>query len=540
MKRKIYHIMAVTAAGIMMTGLAACQNELMEEGGSDGLVTLNATASLPGSTAVTRADGTNRDVSLGEATDLTLKLYSGNTGTDYSYSLTTGTDNNHLALSLKSGTAPKVKSGNAYYLAIAETTLPLTMKLTADETNGTSPTTKTNTEVVVPFQARIKYPADLSGDTKPSTATTVTSGGKANLNLAYTTGALRLRLKIENGVKSVSKVKCMLMPAPTGVQNGAEPSNPGDISADGTTIVPMRTDGKTNADPTEQTVIFGELTPEQALTAGTAIAELTITDASNTTKTLSVSWPASSTFKKTPAAGEMLTLTVHVGRTVASIDTDGMMVSGFDEENGESGKNLTEKNYFEADGTTDFSNKGFNANKPWRIMGGGSQSNGKNDDATVLENVRKALDKIYTPNNTDYNRNSGFIDLILPDVTSLPTYNNGKGAFEGYQQLRSVCLPNVKTIGNNAFKNCNAEGNSDFNQLVLTAKGNITIGTNLFDGTRCDNINLILNMDKKPGATNTESAIPMAAKKSGSNVYNLWNGITWNMINFTESETSEQ
>ena len=88
--------------------------------------------------------------------------------------------------------------------------------------------------------------------------------------------------------------------------------------------------------------------------------------------------------------------------------------------------------------------------------GGTDNFNGTTKDATVLTNVRTALNVIYTPSNSNYNGVNGYIDLTLQDVTTLPKQNTGTGALEKYHQLRSVELSAATSIGEKAFHYCEA------------------------------------------------------------------------------------
>ena len=98
-----------------------------------------------------------------------------------------------------------------------------------------------------------------------------------------------------------------------------------------------------------------------------------------------------------------------------------------------------------------------NVNPRWTVTRGGTDNfNGTTKDATVLTNVRTALNVIYTPSNSNYNGVNGYIDLTLQDVTTLPKQNTGTGALEKYHQLRSVELSAATSIGEKAFHYCEA------------------------------------------------------------------------------------
>ena len=89
----------------------------------------------------------------------------------------------------------------------------------------------------------------------------------------------------------------------------------------------------------------------------------------------------------------------------------------------------------------------------WIVSGGGTPQS----DATVLANVRTALNRVYEP---QYNGNGGLenpyndtrrIHLMLTGVVSLPKQNSGHGCFENYGQIATVSLPTAQAIGENAF-----------------------------------------------------------------------------------------
>ena len=114
-----------------------------------------------------------------------------------------------------------------------------------------------------------------------------------------------------------------------------------------------------------------------------------------------------------------------------------------------------------ADGLLDDATHGTgkltNVNPRWTVIRGGTDNfSGTTKDATVLTNVRTALNVIYTPSNSNYNGVNGYIDLTLQDVTTLPKQNTGTGALEKYHQLRSVELSAATSIGEKAFYYCEA------------------------------------------------------------------------------------
>jgi len=157
-----------------------------------------------------------------------------------------------------------------------------------------------------------------------------------------------------------------------------------------------------------------------------------------------------------PQPGKMLTLTVHVKGDMAYIDPNGITISGFEDGNGEGGETAGGSPGI-ASGLTELNPDIFCiANPMWVVTGGGteatSSSNTDSKDVTVLKNVRTALNKIYTPDNDSYT-GPNYIDLMLTDVTTLPTYNND-GAFQSYKQLRNIELPTVTDIEEYAFYKC--------------------------------------------------------------------------------------
>ena len=106
----------------------------------------------------------------------------------------------------------------------------------------------------------------------------------------------------------------------------------------------------------------------------------------------------------------------------------------------------------EGNGTSTLTTDVFNGNNPrWVISGGGGTG-----DATVLTNVRAALNEIFQPSSNFYDGANGYIDLTLTGVTTLPMQDNHTGAFDLYKQLRSITALAVTSIGQRAFNNCKA------------------------------------------------------------------------------------
>jgi len=421
-------------------------------------VPLCANATLPTTAqgTVTRADaGDAAPIQLAQAASLILWQQSSTSSAMDGKGYTLQADATTGAYSLTYAGTPgadfHVIPGSTAYFRIQETSLPLQMALKPNATGtgtGSSTGSGTGTPVQVPFLANIKYPGT------DGALTAIGLGGSATLPLQYTTCALRLRLKYADGGQGtgaddarVTQVACQLPMTSISIYGTKETSKS-----------PTRTDGKTDAPATpatEQTVIFGQVKPGSTLTPGsTRIALLTTAGGD----LLSLAWPAGATIKQTPAAGQMLTLTVHVGRSVAYIDPAGITISGFQEQNGDGdGEDLVQGYYAEGDGLQPLDPDVFCAANPsWTVTGGEADgTSGSGADATVLGNVRTALSAIKDANgNTGTNYTGpGIINLTLTEVTTLPK-NSNVGAFQGYKQLRSVNLPAATSIGDGAFYKC--------------------------------------------------------------------------------------
>lgn len=451
------------AAAILALGaiaLTACHPDDNLTPAEGKTVTISATAALPttgmqagGTTsrAISRAASpTQQSVNFNFSTNIniTLNTYSSSTKTGHAYSFTKVQSDVADKAELEPKTeadAIKAKTGNSIELSIDEMKLPLQLPIVHKINDGSTITNN------VPFSARAKMEKQ---------SFTVGAEGKLDkaLTLAYTTAALRLRLEIADDGVPVSQVSC-----PNLAMAGDDPTiNP----------TPARTDGSMNAnDPiTQQTVIFGELTPGQKIETDKILAILTISSPSSSpsdnpgtsdTKLLAVMWPAGMSITHVPAAGSMLTLTVHVGCTVATIDPNGISIGGFAEGGSE---DITVG--YQADGMQELNTDIYNANNPlWVVAGGGDDSQGdKAKDKAVLANVLAALNAMKESGSIPASA-QGKIDLMLTGMTELPSTGGGgsgskpgsstaTGAFEGCTQLHSVNLPAATTLRDNCFNGC--------------------------------------------------------------------------------------
>ena len=186
----------------------------------------------------------------------------------------------------------------------------------------------------------------------------------------------------------------------------------------------------------------------------------------------------------TPRAGQLLTLTVHVGHALASIAGE-PQISDFTPGNDESGsapgsgQGITSTpGIAQGDGMKPLDPTLFCKDNPvWVISGGGQELVDDPDaadpanapqitrDELVLRNVRRALNGIFEPDYSEwvndrdpYDGANGYIDLVLTGVTKLPIIdpNGNIGAFYRYRQLRSISMPEVTETGYNAFNCCSA------------------------------------------------------------------------------------
>lgn len=477
---------ALVGAGAL--ALIACHPDDVVAPADGEMITLSATAALPGAgitaggtasraaasanraatsngtatnRATTRAATTSRDVYFADDTemDITLNKYTGSssaTATAYAYTLTPTSASEATSASIKPmpafSTAPdatipggiSVPSGSTVYLGIPQMQMELKMKLQTepgDYGNYGSETVDPAKTALVPFHTRMEM--QKAAFTASSTALT--------LPLTYTTAALRLKLVITDGVK-VATATCPNLPM-----------------ADGATrsLTPTRTDGLAEADAapvTHQTAIFGELTPGNASTPSTTLAEgdiialLKLADVQSLTngattpgRLLAVKCPASLAGTTVPAAGQMMTLTVRVDATTASI-TDDVEIDGFEDGNG---GGIVIGSAVTGDGTQALDANIFNADHPYWIITG-----------TETNHVITRLKAVYDANS------AARIYLQMPDVTtvaygtfnyctslaaiSLPAATEiGEAAFYNCSNLTTASLPAAQTIKNNAFNACN-------------------------------------------------------------------------------------
>lgn len=343
------------------------------------------------------------------------------------------------------------------------------------------------------------------------TPLTVSTGYTLSLPLSLQSAGVRLRMVCDKGVR-VFSVEC-----PAAGTNGETATDAGSNAAAGTFATPSRivtTDpgrdmpGLLAHDPdlgdrSLQQVIFGNLKPGQALGGS---SPLVILSAKVTTKftaegdpdfsdgTTNPAGPANPVVQKTytltlptaltPRAGQLLTLTVHVGHAVASIAGE-PQISDFTPGNDDpdsapgSGQGITSTpGIAQGDGMQPLDPTLFCKDNPvWVISGGGQELVDDPDaadpatapqitrDELVLRNVRRALNGIFEPDYSEWNDDNdlydganGYIDLVLTGVTKLPMSdpNDNTGAFYRYRQLRSISMPEVTETGKNAFYCCSA------------------------------------------------------------------------------------
>ena len=338
------------------------------------------------------------------------------------------------------------------------------------------------------------------------TPLTVSTGYTLSLPLSLQSAGVRLRMVCDKGVR-VFSVEC-----PAAGTNGETAPHAGMRSAatasrivttDPGRDMPGLTHDPDLGDRSLQQVIFGNLTPGQALGGS---SPLVILSAKVTTKftaegdpdfsdgTTNPAGPASPVVQKTytltlptaltPRAGQLLTLTVHVGHAVASIAGE-PQISDFTPGNDESGsapgsgQGITSTpGIAQGDGMKPLDPTLFCKDNPvWVISGGGQELVDDPDaadpanapqitrDELVLRNVRRALNGIFEPDYSEWNDDNdlydganGYIDLVLTGVTKLPIIdpNGNIGAFYRYRQLRSISMPEVTETGYNAFNCCSA------------------------------------------------------------------------------------
>ena len=338
------------------------------------------------------------------------------------------------------------------------------------------------------------------------TPLTVSTGYTLSLPLSLQSAGVRLRMVCDKGVR-VFSVECPAAgtngeTAPhAGMRSAATPSRI--VTTDpGRDMPGLLAHDPDLGDRSLQQVIFGNLTPGQALGGSTP---LVILSAKVTTKftaegdpdfsdgTTNPAGPANPVVQKTytltlptaltPRAGQLLTLTVHVGHALASIAGE-PQISDFTPGNDDpdsapgSGQGITSTpGIAQGDGMKPLDPTLFCKDNPvWVISGGGQELVDDPDaadpatapqitrDELVLRNVRRALNGIFEPdynkqNNADlYDGANGYIDLLLTGVTKLPMRdpNSSWGALHRYRQLRSISMPEVTETGENAFAYCSA------------------------------------------------------------------------------------
>ena len=339
------------------------------------------------------------------------------------------------------------------------------------------------------------------------TPLTVSTGYTLSLPLSLQSAGVRLRMVCDKGVR-VFSVECPAAgtngeTAPhAGMRSAATPSRI--VTTDpGRDMPGLLAHDPDLGDRSLQQVIFGNLTPGQALGGSTP---LVILSAKVTTKftaegdpdfsdgTTNPAGPANPVVQKTytltlptaltPRAGQLLTLTVHVGHALASIAGE-PQISDFTPGNDDpdsapgSGQGITSTpGIAQGDGMQPLDPMLFCKDNPvWVISGGGQQLVDDPDaadpanapqitrDELVLRNVRRALNGIFEPDYSEWNDDNdlydganGYIDLVLTGVTKLPMSdpNDNTGAFYRYRQLRSISMPEVTETGENAFAYCSA------------------------------------------------------------------------------------
>ena len=339
------------------------------------------------------------------------------------------------------------------------------------------------------------------------TPLTVSTGYTLSLPLSLQSAGVRLRMVCDKGVR-VFSVECPAAgtngeTAPhAGMRSAATPSRI--VTTDpGRDMPGLLAHDPDLGDRSLQQVIFGNLTPGQALGGSTPLVILSAKVTTNFTAegdpdfsdgTTNPAGPANPVVQKTytltlptaltPRAGQLLTLTVHVGHAVASIAGE-PQISDFTPGNDDpdsapgSGQGITSTpGIAQGDGMKPLDPTLFCKDNPvWVISGGGQQLVDDPDaadpanapqitrDELVLRNVRRALNGIFEPDYSEWNDDNdlydganGYIDLVLTGVTKLPMSdpNDNTGAFYRYRQLRSISMPEVTETGENAFAYCSA------------------------------------------------------------------------------------
>ena len=339
------------------------------------------------------------------------------------------------------------------------------------------------------------------------TPLTVSAGYTLSLPLSLQSAGVRLRMVCDKGVR-VFSVEC-----PAAGTNGETAPHAGMRSAANPSRIVTTDPGRDMpgllahdpdlGDRSLQQVVFGNLTPGQALGGSTPLVILSAKVTTNFTAegdpdfsdgTTNPAGPANPVVQKTytltlptaltPRAGQLLTLTVHVGHALASIAGE-PQISDFTPGNDDpdsapgSGQGITSTSgTAQGDGMKPLDPTLFCKDNPvWVISGGGQELVDDPDaadpttapqitrDELVLRNVRRALNGIFEPDYSEWNDDNdlydganGYIDLVLTGVTKLPMRdpNGGWGALHRYRQLRSISMPEVTETGENAFAYCSA------------------------------------------------------------------------------------
>ena len=166
-------------------------------------------------------------------------------------------------------------------------------------------------------------------------------------------------------------------------------------------------------------------------------------------KRLSAKYTLSATAATPLAAGDRIVITATFMDNLDQLTADNVKIAPFEDGNGPDGEHVVTGETAYGNGLQPLNPDVFNAERTtWVVSGGGTDDT----DATVLKNVRDALDRL---DRTDP-ANQGRIDLVLSDVGKLPMRDNVFGALDEYVQLHSVSAPRVTEIGESAFYNCSA------------------------------------------------------------------------------------
>ena len=129
----------------------------------------------------------------------------------------------------------------------------------------------------------------------------------------------------------------------------------------------------------------------------------------------------------------------------------------------------------------------------------------------------------------------GITEVDMPELT-----NTDSGVFYGCTGLTKVNLPKLKKIGPSTFRgttnlteielpSANDFGNyvfrdSGVTKLSITAEGAITLTASTWSNFTTENVDLVLNSDKKTGG----SGAPLVESETS------WGGATWKSITFTD------